>query len=233
MNELFSLTWWEILLGGIATLSIFSFLIKENPLYRFFEHLFMGVATAVGVSATFRYFIIPEVVYPLLGLDIVVYPDNTPAAEYQRANLLLLLPMFFGALYYFILVPRFSWIAQLVIGFSLGVAGGNAFKATINEMLPQVTDSFRPLYLPGDLLGSMSNILFIVTLLCSMSYFFFTFKRSDGGVITRSAILGRFLMMSCFGAFFGATIMARMALLVERLNFLIADFWPSLTTLWA
>jgi hypothetical protein len=232
MNEA-ELTQWEILLGGIATLSIFSFLIRENPLYRLFEHLFMGVATAIGTAATFRYFIIPEVIYPLMGLDIVIYPDQTPASTYNRANLLLLLPMFFGALYYFILVPRFSWIAQLVIGFSLGVAGGNAFKATINEMLPQVTDSFRPLYIPGNLGDSASNVLFLITLLCSMSYFFFTFKRSEQGAISRSANLGRFLMMSCFGAFFGATIMARMALLVERLNFLITDFWPGINSLWA
>ena len=33
-------------------------------------------------------------------------------------------------------------------------------------------------------------------------------------------------MMVCFGAFFGSTMMARMALLVERLDFLASD-WVS------
>jgi hypothetical protein len=32
------------------------------------------------------------------------------------------------------------------------------------------------------------------------------------------------MMMCCFGAFFGSTIMARMALLVERLEFLINEW---------
>jgi hypothetical protein len=34
------------------------------------------------------------------------------------------------------------------------------------------------------------------------------------------------MLMGCFGAFFGSTIMARMALLVERLDFLIHDWFP-------
>ena len=43
-------------------------------------------------------------------------------------------------LYYFILTRRYSWIAQLVIGFGLGVSGGNAFRGTSNEMFPQLQD---------------------------------------------------------------------------------------------
>jgi hypothetical protein len=34
--------------------------------------------------------------------------------------------------------------------------------------------------------------------------------------------------MVSFGAFFGATVMARMALLVERLQFFVEDFAPAL-----
>ncbi len=34
--------------------------------------------------------------------------------------------------------------------------------------------------------------------------------------------------MVSFGAFFGATVMARMALLVERLQFLVEDFAPAI-----
>jgi 4-hydroxybenzoate polyprenyltransferase len=233
MNEAFSAGWWQVILAGVATIAIFSFLIKENPFYRLFEHLFMGVATAVGIMSTVKYFIVPDVIDPLFGLDVIKYPDGTLVAPYNSANLLLLIPMAFGSLYYCILTKRFSWLAQVVIGFSLGVGAGNAFKAVLNEMLPQLKDSFRPLYVPDNAFASLSNIIFIITLVCSMSYFFFTFKRTENGLVEKTAATGRYLMMCCFGAFFGATIMARMALLVERLDFLLIQFVPSISKLWS
>ena len=49
-----NLEWWTIFIGGIATLAIYSFLIKENAFYRFFEHLFIGIATAITTSIAFR-----------------------------------------------------------------------------------------------------------------------------------------------------------------------------------
>lgn len=216
----------QILLGGICTIAIYSFLYRENAFYRFFEHVYIGIATGWGIIATVRYFIWPNVFKPLFGLDRAVYPDGTMSEPYNQLYLLYLLPIAFGLLYYFILSKRHAWLAELVIGFQLGFAGGLAFQGTFTELLPQVFDSFRPLYIAGSAGKSFSNLFFVFTLLCSLAYFFFTFKRSRGGVVQRSANIGRFLMMGCFGAFFGSTIMARMALLVERLDFLIKDWLP-------
>ena len=222
--ERFSLDWWTILLGGLSTLAIFSFLYRENPVYRFFEHFYIGIATGISTIASIKFFIWPQVFKPLLGYDLVPLPDGTFTAPYNKLQLLLIIPMAFGLLYYFILSKRHNWIAQIVIGFSLGIGGGMAFKATFNALFPQLVDSFRPLFIPGDISQSFSNIIFSLTLISAFSYFFFTFKRTRGGLVERSANLGRWLMMGCFGAFFGATIMARMALLVERLSFLINDW---------
>jgi len=223
-----SYEWWSIVLAGLCSLAIFSFLIRENAFYRFFEHLFIGIATSITIMMTVKTFIWPRMVKPLFDLDRLPFPDGTFAEPYNNLNLLLLMPMAFGSLYYFILSHRFAWLAQLVIGFSLGVAGGFAFEGTFNEIIPQIVDSFRTLYTPGvDLtttegfFAGIANIVFTFTLLASLSYFFFTFKRTDGSLVERSSHAGRWMMMCCFGAFFGSTIAARMALLVERLDFLL------------
>ena len=218
--------WWELFLGGICTLAIFSFLYKENPLYRFFEHFYIGIATAYGIVATVQEFFWPKVFQPLFGLDRPVFPDGTYATPYDPNNLWYLLPMSFGCLYYCILSRRWSWLAQLVIGFSFGVSAGLSFKGIFVEFLPQLFDSFRPLYVPGSWYESLTNIVFLFTIVSAMSYFFFTFKRGSIGVIARTSVAGRWMLMGCFGAFFGSTIMARMALLVERLEYLINDWWP-------
>lgn len=228
MFSSFDITWWETFIAGIATLAIYSFLFKENPFYRFFEHLFIGIATGITVMKSFRTFLWQEIFKPLFGQDIIAYPDGSMPQEYNYLYLLYLIPMGFGLLYYFILTRKYSWLAQVAIGLSLGVGGGLAFKGFFNEMLPQLYDSFRPLYIPGNSTDSINNLVFMVTLITVLSYFFFTFKRTPGGLIDRSSNFGRWMMMGCFGAFFGSTIMARMALLVERLDFLINTWWPNL-----
>jgi hypothetical protein len=234
-NVFSDLTWWEIFIAGIATLAIYSFLYRENPFYRIFEHLFIGIATAITIMKAFRDSLWPVYFKPLFGYNRLILPDGTFSDPYDYRLLLYLIPIVFGLLYYFILSKRHAWVAQLPIGFMLGVAAGLAFKGFFNEVMPQLYDSFRSIYVLNEFDGSLdyyasiSNIIFIVTLLSAMIYFFFTFRRKDGGVVSQSAMLGRYMMMGCFGAFFGSTIMARMALLVERLQFLIHDWIPILS----
>jgi hypothetical protein len=229
--EWMSFEWWQVFLGGVSTLAIFSFLYKENFFYRIFEHFFIGIATAYGIVFTIKQFIWPQVFQPLLGMDRPLFPDGTYAAPYDTRNLLYLLPIAFGSLYYFILSRRYNWLAQLVIGFTFGVAAGLTFKGLFIELLPQLFDSFRPLYVPGNWMETAQNWVFLFTLFTAMCYFFFTFERRPGGFVDRSSVAGRWMLMGCFGAFFGSTVMARMALLVERLEFLIHDWWPLFSSL--
>lgn len=223
-----------ILVGGISTLAIFSFLVAENRFYRFFEHLFIGVSTGLGLVVSVKSFLWPKILQPMLGLDIVTFPDGTHSKPYNTLLLLYLLPLVFGMLYYFIYSKRYNWLAKLVIGFSLGMSGGIAFKGFFNEMMPQVFGTFKPLIVFAaegvNWRESIENCVFILTLLAVMYYFFFSF-RTDGPVAKRFSLLGRWLMMVSFGAFFGSTVMARMALLVERLQFLIFDWWGAIRSL--
>ncbi|MCB0330319.1 MAG: hypothetical protein KDD70_11655, partial [Bdellovibrionales bacterium] len=196
-----------ILIGGIATLAIYSFLIKENAFYRFFEHLFIGIAAGYFPIIVFKNFLWPKVVEPMLGFTMVTFPDGTVHEPYNTWNLLYLFPMSFGMLYYALYFPRFAWLAKLVIGFSLGYSGGLAFKGFFAEMMPQLTGSFRPLVVMEDgalqLFSTFENWVFLITLLSVMYYFFFTFRAtSEGG--RGISLTGRWLMMVCFGAFFGS-----------------------------
>lgn len=230
----YSWEWWAILTGGICTLAVFSFLYKENRFYRFFEHFYIGIATAYGIIFLIKDFLWPEVLKPLMGFEQVVFPDGSSFKKYNFQYLLLLIPMVFGSLYYCILSRRWNWLAQLVIGFSFGISAGLTFKGLFIELFPQIFDSVRPLVsftAEGalDWQKTLSNWVFLITLLSAMTYFFFSFKRRPGGAIERTSALGRWMLMVCFGAFFGSTIMARMALLVERLEFLINDWWPAIS----
>lgn len=229
VEVLVGVAWWEVFFGGVCTLAIYTFLVNENPVYRLFEHFFIGIAAGWGIVKGFTNFLWPQIIKPMFGLGQVAFPDGTIPEPRNPLFLLYLAPIAFGLLYYFIYSKRYRWLAQLVIGFQFGYAGGLAFKGTFTELLPQVYDSFRPLWVPGEYLETFNNWFFVGTLLCVFSYFFFTFRRrSTSSALGATMVSGRWLMMGCFGAFFGATIMARMALLVERLEFLINTWGPAL-----
>lgn len=224
----------SVVVGGMATLAIFSFLIKENSFYRFFEHLFIGIAAGLMPLLTIRDFLWPTILEPMLGLNLTRYPDGTMAEPYQPLYLLYLIPMVFGCLYYFIYSRRYSWLAKLVIGFTLGASGALAIRGFFAEAIPQIAGSFKPLIVFVDghlsLLESFNNTLFVATLLLVLNYFFFTFGR-EGSLQGKVAPVGRPLLMVCFGAFFGSTVMARLALLVERVQFIVRDWLAAVGTL--
>lgn len=219
-----------IICGGISTLAIFSFLIKENSFYRLFEYFFIGIAAGYLPIVTIKTFLWPQILEPLLGFNVVRFPDGTVENPYNPEYLWYLAPLLFGLLYYFVYSKKHAWVAKIVIYFSLGASAGLGFQGFFAEIMPQIFKSFKPLVVIEDgklMWGSMINhLLFLAILLSVMYYFFFTFRRS-GPLQERIAQHGRLWMMVCFGAFFGSTVMARLALLVERLQFLIDNFWPA------
>lgn len=227
-----ALDYWNsgiVLVAGIATLAIFSFLVKENGFYRFFEHLFIGISAGFGVLFSIKNFLWPKVLVPILGLDIVQYPDGSYSHEYNYGLLLYFLPMLMGLLYYAIYLKKYAWLAKIVIGFSLGAGGALYFRGFFNQIVPQIISSFRPLIVFSDgelsIWSSLENCLFVFTIAAVMYYFFFSFKHHSKSALAFAAT-GRWLLMICFGAYFGSTVMARLALLVERLQFLFDQWLP-------
>ncbi len=67
------------------------------------------------------------------------------------------------------------------------------------------------------------NWVSVITVVCVMTYFFFSFRQKNR-VVTGMASTGRWILMVGFGAFFGNTVMTRMSFLLDRLMFLIDDW---------
>ncbi len=207
--------------GAFCTLGLYSVLYKENKIYRIFEHLFLGLATGYLIANTWTDVLLPKWWEPMWNKG--------------QWALIFLLPL--GLCFYFIYSKKNSWIARLIIGFFLGVGAGQSFQGFVNDTWPQIVGTFRPV-IAHDLIAktadhpaikavswakAMNNLIFLIVLLCVMSYFFFSFEQKNP-VLKGSAKLGRWLMMFSFGAIFGSTIMARLALLIDRMDSLMNDF---------
>lgn len=198
----------------ICTLAIFSLVFRENAFYRLFEHIFIGLAAGYSLQIVIR-----EVIDPLFFRPV-----------FYDGKWWLIWAALGGVMFYFVYSKKLNWISRIPIGIIMGMSAGQVFQMYSSTMFPQLEKSFLPLnpYALSETgavigwAGVLNNFIFIVVMLAVMSYFFFSFKQ-ENRFIKFSASSGRALLMIAFGALFGATIMARLSLLYDRLHFLTID----------
>lgn len=201
-------TFW---LGAICTLAIYSVLYKENPYYRLFEHIFIGMACGQGAYLTWTDIIKPK------WWDVMFVQGQWWWAFAFPA----------GMMFYFVFSKRNAWISKLMFGFLMGLGAGMAFQDFANMTIPQIRGSFKPIIpAPGVPTGdAINNFIFVFILITVMAYFFFSVDHKAKSM-RGSAALGRWFLMFAFGAMFGSTVMARMALFIGRLDFMITGWGP-------
>ena len=211
---------FEMILGAWVatglTLLIFSFLYKDNPLFKLAEHLYVGVSVGYTIVKTYDTVIVHLIVKPIV----------------ENGELTLFIPVAIGMLMLTRYVPKAAWMSRYAFAFIVGMGSGLAIPRTISSfILKQIEDTVRPLLsMTGpdglafsmNLLNPSSNLNALVILLGVSSvlfYFFFSIEHSGAGrAVARTGVI--FLMIS-FGAGFGYTVMARMSLLIGRLTDLI------------
>lgn len=209
----FSMERINIWVGALCTFAIYSILYRENPFYRLFEHLYIGLAAGYALG-------------PYL-VDVIYRFWWEPIRKDGVWWLSFVVP--FGMYLYFIYSERYGWISRLVIGSLIGAYSGLTFQAFSSRYLPQLQGALsKPLWYPPDNDGFISiaiivnNWIFIIILLAVLTYFTFSFEHR--GMVKRTALLGRWFLMIGLGAIFGNTVMARMALLIGRIYYLL-DSW--------
>lgn len=203
---------YRVVVAAVCTLALYTILYRENPVFRFFEHLFIGVAAGYGAQ-----YLVGEILVPDWGKPLFV--DHS----WWRWWMVLV-----GAMFYFVYTRRTVWVARAALIGLLALNAGTTFKGFVSEQFPQIAASFKsPVVLAQaggpDWFQSISNTVFVVSLLAVMSYFFFSIEHK--GALARSARLGRWIAMVAFGAIFATTIMARVSLFLGRAEFLIFDFF--------
>ena len=204
------------------TLFIFSFLYKDNPLFKLAENLYVGVSVGYTIVKTYDTVIIHLIWKPIV----------------ENGEWALLIPVAIGLLMLTRYVPKAAWMSRYAFAFIVGVGSGLAIPRVISSyILKQIEDTVRPLMLlvPGEgviftwsLLNpasGLNTIIILVGVSSVLFYFFFSVEHTGPGkAVARTGIL--FLMVA-FGAAFGYTVMARMSLLIGRLTDLIEFSDPS------
>jgi hypothetical protein len=209
-------------IGALLTLMIFSFLYKDNPAYKFAEHLFVGVSAAYWMTVGFWTTLIPNLIARL-------FPSQMgrvfPVAVGTDPEYFYLVPLVLGILLLMRLITRIAWISRWAMAFVIGFAAGTNFTRYLqSDFVTQVHSTMIPLYEPGrgvlSTVGqTFSNLVVVVGVICALVYFYFS--KPHTGSFGKAARVGIWVLMAAFGASFGYTVMARISLLTGRMSYLI------------
>lgn len=200
-----------IWIAVFLNLAVWSYLFGENKIYRYVEHLFIGVSAGHAL---------------VMGIGSIrtlawnpAFSPKTP--EVQR--LLAVLSMLLGLALYTTLSKKYRRISALPVGILLGTGAGLSMGGTIiSQGIAQIKATILPL-------NTINNAVIVLGVLATMVYFIY--GRAQGAVgdmALQVGKVGRWIMMIGFGAAYGTTVMGRVALLTGRVSFLLKD-WLGIT----
>jgi|UniRef100_A0A7V3KPU0 hypothetical protein len=201
--------------AAFFTLAILSFLYKDNPFYKFAEHVYVGSSAAFMVLYVWVFDAYPKLV---MGF--------TEKVGVQRY--LLVIPLILSLFILLRFVKPLSWLSVWSISFTVGMAAGLGITGlTQGFLVPQVQASMLPLFVKGSTVGetilyTFNNLIIVFGTIFTILYFYFS--REHKGVLGVSSKVGITILMITFGASFGYTIMARISLLIGRIYFLLHNW---------
>jgi len=186
------------LVGAFFTLCIFSFLYKDNPFYQMSEQLLVGISLGYGFVFTYERIFVPFVWQPIV----------------LKHNFILIIPTLLGMLYLFRFSRKLGWLSRYPIAFSMMSIGMGVPLGIHASILVQMRQGMVPI-------ESLNLFLIFLGTIAVLLYFFFS--KAHSGVYGKFVNVGKWYMMIGFGASFGMTVMARISLLIGRIQFLVND----------
>ncbi|RKZ24648.1 hypothetical protein DRQ29_07605 [bacterium] len=188
------------------TLSVYTFLWKDNFLFKIAENVTVGIGMGFWIVLWWN--------------QTVVGQFWTPLKTDFGANWHLIIPALMGLLMITRIIPKYSWMSRYALAFTVGSGAGFGLPRVIQGgVLQQLYATLLPINFTG--VGIGYNLIIIIGTLSSLLYFFFSkeHKGAFGGV----AKLGIWFLMVGFGATFGYTVMARLSLFIGRVLFILKD----------
>jgi hypothetical protein len=223
------------------TVCIFSFLYRDNPLYRFAEHLIVGISAGYWIAILYHTSLTDLWIEPLFDSFAVMLSGEGSMAGNIGMFIVNLTPGLIGCLMFSRFFQKTSWISRWPIAFYLGISAGVALPLYIQSfVIRQVaanmvdpraiytsisSDLAMMIHYGGTNMGlveGLGTIVIILGCFCGLAYFYFSAEHR--GAFGVAAKLGIWILMIGFGATFGYTVMARISLLIGRFNYLLNWF---------
>ena len=192
--------------AAIATIAVWSYLVGSRRIFILMQHLLAGLATGYLVLLAVRDVLLPRLAVPLVE---------------QANERVLLVPalLLVGILVAASRLPRpvVAPVAAIVVG---GIAAFALGGAVVGTILPQIAAA-----LPTTRAASLDLASQVISLaITSLVLLGFLHGAPRGRLTTRGASIGRWLLIGGIGGWLGFLLVSRLALLVDRVAFLLGDW---------
>ncbi len=195
------------------TLAIFSVLYRDNPFYKFAEHVFIGVATGYAVIMAIGQTIKPNFIMEVHG---ALLGEENRTLWRLGAGVL-------GVMILMRLNRKAAWLSTLPLALMVGVFAAIRMTGYAqSDLIGQINGTLIPLYEPGmnffswESASMFNNFVIIGGVVSVLVYFFFSLEKV--GAIKITSNVGIYFLMVTFGSSYGYTVMARVSLLIGRVR---------------
>jgi hypothetical protein len=192
--------------AALITIGVWAYLVGERRVFSLAQHLLVGLATGYLVLLAVREVLLPRLIEPL--------------ARGSIAN-----PLVWVALAFCGVMIAARWLPRGLVALPVAVlvAGTAAFAlggAVVGTLMPQLGAS---LLSPGQDAGGLANGILsaAVTALVLLA---FLHGAPRARLMAGAAGTGRWLLLGGIGGWLGFLLVSRLALLVDRIGFLLGDW---------
>jgi len=202
-----------IFIAAGITLIMYSFLYRDNPLFKLAENLYVGVALGYGAMVAWYLSLKPEIVDPFFFAPT--------SGALREAFLHRTVPVILGFLLLTRLSRKHGWLSRYAYTIMVGWGAGISIPIVVNTyILKQLGPAVQPL--GGGFWPVLGGLTILVGTVSVLFYFFFSVEhKGPAGIVSRIGIW--FLMLS-FGASFGYTVMGRVSLFIGRAHYLLTQW---------
>ena len=203
------------LVAFLLTVMVLSYLIGDNPFFRFAIHLFVGVAAGYAGAVAWHQVLWPKLFRPIVYGTLV-------------ERLLAVIPLLLGILLLAKLSPRAARLGNPAMAYLVGVGAAVAIGgAVLGTIFPQTMATMN-LFTP-DSTGLAEKLfegsIVLVGTITTLVYFQFGARATPAGpqrgkFIQALGWIGQIFVGITFGALFAGVYAAAMTAFIERIHFL-------------
>ena len=199
----------------ILTIMILSYILGDNPLFKFASYLFVGVTTGYFSVLLIYQIILPKLIYPLFGNN-------------RHQFIIAIIAIFLCILLLFKLSSHMSGLGSLPMALLVGVGSATVISgALMGTLLPQISATSENFSLSRNgnfLVGVYTLVGSIATLL------YFSYSKVINVKVTNNDLkiynfirnFGKLFIGITFGSLFAGVLLSALFALMERLNFIIS-----------
>ena len=206
-----------LLVSFILTVMVFSYLLGDNPFFRFVSAIFIGIT-----AGYFAVVILYQVLITRLAVPLV------------QGSMITLVPLFLSGLLLMKLSPRLTRLGgpsmAVLVGVGAAVAVGGAVLGTLFGQVRGALSFFVPGSGGdgGSAIRIIEGVFFLIGTLATLAYFNFRARQKKEldphrtKLMAVFAAIGKIFIAITMGAVFAGVLTAAVSALVERSDFLIS-----------